>query len=301
MTFPNQATLAAGTLDDVDGQGTPHSALIANIGAAVDAATAAIATLGSAATHSASDFQPTDSDLTAIAALSTTPFGRSLLTQADAAALRTAAGLGSAATASTADFDAAGSAAAAQAASQPLDSDLTAIAALTTTTFGRALLALADATAARTTLGLGGSATLNVGTATGTVAAGDDSRITGAAQKSSNLSDLANAGTARTNLGLGGAATLNVGTTTGTVAAGDDSRITGAAQKASNLSDLPNAGTARTNLGLGTSATQASTAFVASGTDGTSAGNVTGIQGVPVPGHTASVIQHCATVAMGIV
>lgn len=110
------------------------------------------------------------------------------------------------------------------------------------------------ASGARTNLGLGGAATLNVGTSAGTVAAGDDSRITGAAQKASNLSDLASASTARTNLGLGGAATLSVGTTTGTVAAGDDSRITGAAQKASNLSDLASASTARTNLGLGTAA-----------------------------------------------
>jgi hypothetical protein len=43
-------------------------------------------------------------------------------------------------------------AAAAAAGYQPLDSDLTAIAALTTTTFGRSLLALADAAALRTAL-----------------------------------------------------------------------------------------------------------------------------------------------------
>lgn len=64
------------------------------------------------------------------------------------------------------------------------------------------------------------------GTAAGTAAQGNDSRITGAAQKSSNLSDLASASTARTNLGLGGAAVLNVGTASSTVAAGDDPRFT---------------------------------------------------------------------------
>lgn len=66
---------------------------------------------------------------------------------------------------------------------------------------------LANATAARTNLGLGNAATGNIGTTTGTIAAGDDSRITGAAQKSANLSDLASASTARANLGLGSAAT----------------------------------------------------------------------------------------------
>jgi hypothetical protein len=64
------------------------------------------------------------------------------------------------------------------------------------------------------------------GTTSGTYAAGDDSRITGAAQKSANLSDLTSASSARTSLGLGGSALLAVGTTTGTVAAGDDSRLT---------------------------------------------------------------------------
>lgn len=84
---------------------------------------------------------------------------------------------------------------------------------------------LSDVSASRNNLGLGNSATLDVGTTAGTVMAGDDSRITSALQSANNLSDLASASTARTNLGLGGAATLNVGTTTGTVAAGDDNRV----------------------------------------------------------------------------
>jgi hypothetical protein len=85
--------------------------------------------------------QPLDSDLTAIAALSTTPFGRALLELVDAAALRSAAGL-------VIGTDV-----------QPADSDLTAIAALATTSYGRAFLALADAAAGRSALGLGTMAT----------------------------------------------------------------------------------------------------------------------------------------------
>lgn len=56
-------------------------------------------------------------------------------------------GLGTAATQPSSAFDPFGAAAAVQAASQPLDADLTAIAALATTAYGRALLTLADAAA----------------------------------------------------------------------------------------------------------------------------------------------------------
>ncbi|HEI6714245.1 TPA: hypothetical protein ACMVL8_002436 [Yersinia enterocolitica] len=79
----------------------------------------------------------------------------------------------------------------------------------------------------------------------------ESSLITGALQKSANLSDLQSTSTARTNLGLGGAAVLNVGTTVGTVAAGDDPRITASLLKANNLSDLTNVPAALLNLGLG--------------------------------------------------
>lgn len=102
-------------------------------------------------TAASSGYQPLDSDLTAIAALTTTVFGRSLLELADAAAGRTALGLGTMAVETAANYL---TTAAAAAGYQPLDSDLTSISALTTTTFGRSLLTQADASAARTTLGL---------------------------------------------------------------------------------------------------------------------------------------------------
>lgn len=164
--------------------------------------------------------QPLDSDLTAIAALSTTSFGRSLLALADASAGRTALALGTAATHATGDYDAAGAAAAAQSASQPLDSDLTAIAALSTTSYGRALLELADAAAGRTALGLGTAATSAssafevAGAAAAAQAASQplDSDLTAIAALSTtsfgrSFLPLADAAAGRTLLGLGTAAT----------------------------------------------------------------------------------------------
>ena len=67
-------------------------------------------------------FQPLDSDLTAIALLTTTTFGRALLTLADMAAARTSLGWGSAAVSATADFLASSSRGAASGVA-PLGSD----------------------------------------------------------------------------------------------------------------------------------------------------------------------------------
>ena len=71
---------------------------------------------------------------------------------------------------------------------------------------------IADPAAARTNLSLGDSATRDVGTTAGTVAAGDDSRITGALQASGNLSGIADAAVARANLDVGELFTPAVGT-----------------------------------------------------------------------------------------
>lgn len=62
---------------------------------------------------------------------------------------------------------------------------------------------LSDAEKARDNLELGDSATRDVGTTAGTVATGDDSRITGALQKEQNLSDLSNPSEALKSLGMG--------------------------------------------------------------------------------------------------
>ncbi|MCT4716762.1 hypothetical protein MUA01_17540 [Enterobacteriaceae bacterium H18W14] len=71
---------------------------------------------------------------------------------------------------------------------------------------------LTNASTARTNLGLKGAAVLDVGTAAGTVAAGNDSRIVNALQKGNNLADVTNPTVARSNLGLGTAATATVQT-----------------------------------------------------------------------------------------
>lgn len=84
---------------------------------------------------------------------------------------------------------------------------------------------------ARTNLGLGDSATKNVGTTAGTVAAGNDSRLSDSRVPTSHATSHGSAGSdpiaiASTQVtGLGDSATKNVGITAGTVAAGDDARL----------------------------------------------------------------------------
>ncbi|EHF7610386.1 phage tail protein [Salmonella enterica] len=69
-------------------------------------------------------------------------------------------------------------------------------------TRGANLADVPDKALARTALRLGNSATLNTGTTTGTVAAGDDSRITGAMQKDQNGADIPDKPLFVKNLGL---------------------------------------------------------------------------------------------------
>jgi len=96
---------------------------------------------------------------------------------------------------------------------QPLDADLTAIAALSTTSFGRSLLTQADAAAARTTLG--GTVTgVSLFTAADAAAA---RTAAGASATGSSLFTAADAAAGRSTLGLGTAATVNTGTSGATI------------------------------------------------------------------------------------
>lgn len=142
---------------DDDGSGTVGTAVTAtrmnNIETGVDTAHDDIATLQSGK-------QDVDADLTAIAALATTAGGRALLTNAGTAntfpyysAANTVSLASLTAAARTVLDDASTADMLTTLGAQPVDADLTSIAALATTTFGRSLLTQASAAAARTTLG----------------------------------------------------------------------------------------------------------------------------------------------------
>lgn len=116
------------------------------------------------------------------------------------------------------------------------------------TAAGRNLLDDADATAQRTTLGLGSSAVLNVPSSgnatTGQVVKGDDTRLTNARTPTAHTHTISDVTNLQTSL---------------------DAKLNSSAVSAFALTvlDDTDAATMRTTLGLGTAATQASTAFAA--------------------------------------
>lgn len=161
-----------------------RDALLASAPGVLDTLNELAAALGNDAnfsttiTNALAGKQPIDSDLTAIAALVTAPVGRSLLTAADAAAIR------------------------AISEAQPADSDLTAIAALTTTAYGRALLELANLAALQAVLGTGTPSATTFLRGDGAWAAPPSGGGGGDMLAANNLSELVSAAAARTNLGM---------------------------------------------------------------------------------------------------
>lgn len=114
---------------------------------------------------------------------------------------------------------------------------------------------------------------VTVGTTANTVAAGDDSRITGAAQKASNLTDLTDPAAARAALGLGSAAqsATSAFEAAGAALAAQSAAQSYAAGLVDDLSGVADAATARANLGLGTMATATASDYLSK------AGNLDGI------------------------
>jgi hypothetical protein len=149
------SVFGASLVDDAD---APAARATLGLGTAATSASSAFEAAGAVSSHSA-----TTSGVHGISA-----FGASLVDDADASAARSTLGLGSAATSASSAFEASG----AVSTHASVTSGVHGISA-----FGASLIDDADAATARTTMGLGGAATLSVGTTAGTVCAGDDSRL----------------------------------------------------------------------------------------------------------------------------
>ena len=161
-------------------------------------------------------YQPVDSDLTAIAALSTTAYGRAFLALADAAAGRSALGLGSAATAATGDF-----AAASHSQTASTISDSTAV--------GRSVLTAVDAAAARTAIGAGtGNGTVTGVTGAGLItSSGGAAPVISTSMASGRLLGRSTAGTgAAEEITLGANLTLSAGVLSASVTGGGGGTVT---------------------------------------------------------------------------
>lgn len=151
-TTKANAAIATASADATTKANAAQAAAIA--AASTDATTKANAAQAAAISAASTDATTKANAAQAAAIAASLQKAQNLADLPSASTARTNLGLGTAAVQNVGAFDAAGSAAAAQAASQPLDSDLTAIAALTTTPFGRAFLTMANAGAAGAAIGL---------------------------------------------------------------------------------------------------------------------------------------------------
>jgi len=250
----------AGNLSGLADTTTARSNLGLVIGTNVQAYDATLNALAGLTTVADQTIYSTGADTFAMTTLSS--FGRSLIDDTDASTARSTLGLAIGTNVQAYDATLAGLASVTTSADTLIYAN--GVDTFTTTTlssFARTLLDDADASTARSTLGLvigtnvqaydatlAGLASVSTSADTLIYATNVDTFTTTTITTfGRSLIDDADASTARTTLGLGTASTQSTGTFL---------------QVANNLSDLNNASTARTNLGLGTIATQASSAFV---------------------------------------